>query len=119
RVRLGIALVARGKHRAAEKHFRRGLKIAPEDPEVWSGLATALRGRGKLAAAEEAHREALKHAPNHAPFHLNLADTLLRLNRAREAAREVDAARALDPRHPLLPNFVAAVKFALSIGGDR
>jgi tetratricopeptide (TPR) repeat protein len=119
RVWLGIALVARGKPRAAEKHFRRAQKIAPADPEVLSGLATALRARGKLKAADEAHVEALRLAPNHAPFHLNRADTLLRQNRAREAAREVDAARALDPRHPLLPNFVAAVKAFLTTGGDR
>jgi tetratricopeptide (TPR) repeat protein len=118
RVRLGIALVARGKVRRAIGQFERALKVAPEDPEAWSGLATALRARRRFAAAEAAHREALSRAPNHAPFHLNLADTLLRAGKVREAAAAVDVARRLDPRHPLLPGFVAAVKFALG-GGTR
>ncbi len=113
RVRLGIALVAKGKVRRAIGQFERALKVAPEDPEAWSGLATALRARRRYPAAEAAHREALARAPNHAPFHLNLADTLLRAGKVREAAAAVDAARRLDPRHPLLPGFVAAVKFAL------
>ena len=114
RVRLGIALVAKGRRWAAVRQMKRALKAAPEDPEALSGLATALRARGKLSEAEEAHRRALRVAPHHAPYHLNLADTLIRLGRAREAAREVDVARALAPRHPLLPNFAAAVRIALS-----
>ncbi len=114
RVRYGIALVAVGKPRAAEAQFRKALKILPEDAEAWSGLATALRARKKLKAALEAHERAIDFAPNHAPYHLNYADTLLRMNRVREAAREVEIARTLDPRHPLLPNFVRSVKLFLS-----
>ena len=74
----------------------------------------ALRARRKLKAATEAHREAIDRAPGHAPYHLNLADTLLRRDLVREAVREIDAARMLEPHHPLLPNFVRAVKLKLS-----
>jgi tetratricopeptide (TPR) repeat protein len=106
-IRLGIALIARGKPRAAERQFRRALKMVPEDPEAWSGLATSLKNRGKYADAEAAHRKAIERAPNEAGFHLNLADTLLRLGRRSEAAAEVARARVLSPTHPLLESFAA------------
>ena len=63
---------------------------------------------------DEAHRQAIEHAPRHAPYHMNLADTLLRQDLPHDAARAVDAARALDPTHPLLPMFTQAVKLRLS-----
>lgn len=107
-VRLGLALLSAKKPRAAEKWFRKAIKMVEEDPEAWSGLATALKNRRKLAAAEEAHRKAIELAPAQAGFHLNLADTLIRLDRRREAAEEIATARTLDPRHPLLPGFLAA-----------
>lgn len=114
RVWFGLALIATGHARAGEKQFRKVLKAHPDDPEAWSGLATALRCRKKLEAAEEAHRQAIECAPNHAPYHMNLADTLLRQDLPHDAAQAVDAARALDPRHPLLPVFTKAIKFKLS-----
>ena len=80
-------------------------------------------GRPKLDAAAEAHRQAIERTPNHAPYHMNLADTLLRQDLPHDAAQAVDAARALDPRHPLLPVFTKAVKLRLSEplpgAGDR
>jgi tetratricopeptide (TPR) repeat protein len=114
RIRLGIALVARGKPRAAEKEFRRALKVEPEDPEAWSGLATALKARRKFERAIEAHEQAIRRAPRQEAYHLNLADSLLRAGRVRDAARAVDRARALNPNHPLLPGFTVAVKQMLS-----
>lgn len=107
-VRLGLALLASKKPRSAEKWFRKAIKMVDEDPEAWSGLATALKNRRKLSAAEEAHRKAIERAPGQAGYHLNLADTLIRLDRRREAAQEIATARALDPQHPLLPGFLAA-----------
>ncbi|MHC4862169.1 MAG: tetratricopeptide repeat protein, partial [Planctomycetota bacterium] len=112
-LRLAIALLALGKARAAEGHLKKVLKLLPDDPEALSGLATALRTRKKLKAAAEAHRQAIERAPNHAAYHLNYADTLLRLGEVTEAAREVDLARALEPHHPLLPNFTRSVKLFL------
>ena len=114
RIRLGLAFLATKKPRKAEGQFRKALKIVPDDPEAWSGLATALRARNKLKAALEAHAEVNERAPNHASFRLNHADTLLRAGRPKEAAAAVDKARALDPHHPLLPNYVLGVKLALS-----
>jgi Tfp pilus assembly protein PilF len=114
RIRLGLAYVAEGKGRAAEKQFRKVLKSHPDDPQAWSGLATALRARKKLKAAAKAHEEAIERAPNHAPYHLNLADTLLRQGRTAEAAARVDMARSCDPHHPLLPNFAQAVRRRMS-----
>jgi tetratricopeptide (TPR) repeat protein len=114
RLRLGIALVADGKPRAAEKQFRWVIKRMPEDAEAFSGLATALKARGKLKAAQAAHRDAIERAPNHAGFRLNLADTLLRMGHPEEAAKEVDEARRLDPTNPLIPNFMESVKHHLA-----
>jgi Tfp pilus assembly protein PilF len=114
RNRLGIALLATGQSRKAEGQFKKALKQAPDDPEALSGMATALRARGKLKAAVAAHRKVLEVAPHHAGFHLNFADTLLRLGQVREALKEVETARALDPVNPLLPGFVKGVRLALS-----
>jgi len=117
RLRLGIALVAVGKARAAEKQFRWVAKRMPEEAEAWSGLATALRARNKLKAAIAAHVEAIERAPNHAAYRLNHADTLLRMGRVAEAAEEVDRARVLEPMNPLIPGFVASVKLHRSQKG--
>jgi len=118
RLRLGIAYLAVGKLRAAEKQFRWVTKRLPEDAEGWSGVASALRARKKLKAAEEAHREAIERAPNHAGFHLNYADTLIRMGRYTEAGSEVDHARTLEPTNPLIPGFVASVKLHLTQSGQ-
>jgi len=114
RIRLGLAYLATQKARKGEGQFKKTLKQIPDDPEALSGLASALRARGKLKAAEEAHRKAIEQAPNAAIYHLNLADTLLRMGEVQQAIAEVELGRSLEPDNPFLPGFIEGIKLALA-----
>ncbi len=64
----GVALVAawRGDFSQSEMVWRKMIVRAPEDPEVWVGLAQVLRWTGRPEEAAEALQRALRAKPGHA-----------------------------------------------------
>lgn len=62
----GLARALAGQSRlvASERHWREAARLAPDDPELWVGLARVLRWQGRDAAAAEALVQARSLSPN-------------------------------------------------------
>jgi Flp pilus assembly protein TadD len=84
---LTMLLRRQGALAEAETHARRLLAIAPQVPETSLTLAAVLAGRDPAREVEaiDLLRRALDISPDHGSLHYNLAYSLLRLGRFREA----------------------------------
>jgi len=96
---LGVAERELGNHGVAYDHFKRALALSPDDPYV---LATS--GNGVAAFddpdAEQALRTAALTAPDVFVARLLYGAYLAREGLLEEAARELEAARRLEPEDP-------------------
>jgi tetratricopeptide (TPR) repeat protein len=97
-LRAGLANEHTGDHKGAERAFRRGLELAPEDAELRNALGWTLFQDGRTAEAVAEYRRALAANPAHAKAHNNLALALVELGQLEEAARHFEASLALDPK---------------------
>ena len=91
-----------GDNNAAEKHYRRALRIDPEYVDALFNLGNTLRARGDFEAAVEHYKKAIESDPNYSKAYLNLGYTL-------ESQGDFDAAieqyrRAIEAE----PRYVAA-----------
>ena len=57
-LRIGYVLLGRGRVREAEAHFQAASRGAPQNADVWLGLASCAGARGDLRGADEALRRA-------------------------------------------------------------
>ena len=87
-----------GDHAGAERAFRRGLELAPNDAEMHNSLGWTLfqDARSQEAAAE--YERSLAIDPRQAKAHNNLALALVELGRIDAAATHFKASLDLDPR---------------------
>jgi tetratricopeptide (TPR) repeat protein len=85
---------------AAERLYRRVMKLDPGDPTAAFNLGNLLRGAGRKAEAEAAYRSAVKADPGFAEAWYNLADLLDDHGRAAEAIACLERALAAEPAHP-------------------
>lgn len=97
-LRAGMANQQTGDHEGAIRAFRRGLEIAPDDPELHNALGWSLFQQGGSDAAAAAYRKALAADPKHVKSHNNLALALVDLGRLDEAARHFEASLAIEPK---------------------
>jgi Flp pilus assembly protein TadD len=97
-LRAGMANEHTGDHRGAERTFRRGLDIAPEDPELRNALGWTLFQDGRTAEAVAEYERALRADPAHAKAHNNLALALVELGRLDDAARHFQASLDVEPK---------------------
>ncbi len=97
-LRAGLANENTGNHEGAERAYRRGLKLAPDDVELRNALGWTLFQEGKTAAAVMEYNRALKTDPNHAKTHNNLALALVELGQLDDAAKHFKRSLELDPR---------------------
>ena len=97
-LRAGMANEQTGDHRGAERAFRRGLELAPDDPELHNALGWTLFQDGRSAEAVTEYRRALAADSSHVKSHNNLALALVELGRLEEAALHFEASLALEPR---------------------
>ena len=97
-LRAGMANERTGDHAGAERAFRRGLELAPNDAEMHNSLGWTLfqDGRSQEAAAE--YERSLAIDPRQAKAHNNLALALVELGRIDAAATHFKASLDLDPR---------------------
>jgi len=97
-LRAGMANARTGDHKGAERAFRRGLELSPEDVELHNALGWTLFQSGRSAEAVTEYERALEIAPNHVKSHNNLALALVELGRLEEAADHFQASLDLEPK---------------------
>jgi tetratricopeptide (TPR) repeat protein len=97
-LRAGIANERTGDHTGAERAFRRGLELAPNDAEILNALGWTLFQEGRTADAIAEYERAVAADPKHAKSHNNLALALVELGRLDEAASHFRTSLELSPR---------------------
>jgi len=97
-LRAGMANENTGDHKGAERAYRRGLEIAPEDPDLRNALGWTLFQEGRSAEAVAEYERALAANPNHAKAHNNLALALVDLGRLEEAASHFERSLEIEPK---------------------
>jgi tetratricopeptide (TPR) repeat protein len=96
-LRAGMANENTGDHKGAERLYRRGLALAPDDPELRNALGWTLFQEGKTAEAVEEYRRALEANPKDVRAHDNLALALVELGQLDEAVDHYEASLAIKP----------------------
>lgn len=97
-LRAGMANEHTGDHKGAERAYRRGLEIAPENVELRNALGWTLFQDGRTEEAVAEYKRALALDPKHAKAHNNLALALVELGELEEAASHFKASLAIEPK---------------------
>ncbi len=97
-LRAGMANENTGDHKGAERAYRRGLEIAPEDAELRNALGWTLFQQGRSAEAAVEYERALGADPKLVKSHNNLALALVELGRLEEAAGHYKTSLELEPK---------------------
>ncbi|HVM95199.1 MAG TPA: tetratricopeptide repeat protein [Candidatus Acidoferrales bacterium] len=97
-LRAGTANERTGDHKGAERAFRRGLELAPNDAEMHNALGWTLFQDGRTAEAVAEFKQALSADPNHVKSHNNLALALVELGQLDEAVDHFKASLVLQPK---------------------
>lgn len=109
---LGAAQLYLGRYDAAEKEFRRALRLAPELPDVHYHLGLTLFKRGVNAAASAELRRATELDPEHAAAFQVLGEALNQMGEPQEAIRALEQAVRLSPEN-------SKAYYAMGIAHDR
>jgi tetratricopeptide (TPR) repeat protein len=97
-LRAGTANERTGDHAGAERAFRRGLELAPNDAEILNALGWTLFQEGRTQEAVAEYERAVAADPRHAKSHNNLALALVELGRLDEAASHFRTSLELQPK---------------------
>lgn len=103
--------------RDAESLWRDAAAKSPGKFRVWSNLGVALTAKGREREAVECHRRAVELQPAFANGVLNLSNSLLRLNRAEEALRQIDQLAQRQPGADQAPPFLYTRALGCMKGG--
>ncbi len=87
----------RGQYAESAKEWQEALKLSPGNPNIETGLATALFQSSDLQGARALFQDLLKREPDSAELNYMLGDTVLRLQRPEEAIPLLRRAIASDP----------------------
>ena len=96
--RAGMANERTGNHKGAERNYRRGLELDPNNIEIHNALGWTLFQEGKSAEAVEEYRRALEIDPNYVKSHNNIALALVELGRLEEAADHYRKSVEIEPQ---------------------
>jgi Flp pilus assembly protein TadD len=97
-LRAGMANENTGDHKGAERAYRRGLEIAPDDAELRNALGWTFFQEGRSAEAVAEYERALKTDPKLVKSHNNMALALVELGRLDEAAAHFKTSLELEPK---------------------
>lgn len=97
-LRAGTANQRTGDLKGAERLFRRGLELSPDDPELHNALGWNLFQAGRPAEAIPEYQLAIDGDPRHSKAHNNMGLALLELGRSPEAAAHFVASLEIEPR---------------------
>ena len=104
-LRAGMANEHTGDHTGAERAYRRGLAIAPDNAELHNALGWTLFQDGRTPEAVTEYEAALKTNPKHAKAHNNLALALVELGRLDDAAAHFETSLELEPKAEIYSDF--------------
>ena len=96
--RAGMANENTGDHKGAERAFRRGLELNPNDVELHNALGWTLFQDGRSEQAVTEYEHALAVDPKHAKAHNNLALSLVELGELEQAAGHFQKSLAVEPK---------------------
>jgi tetratricopeptide (TPR) repeat protein len=96
-LRAGMANEHTGDHKGAERLYRRGLELAPDNVELRNALGWTLFQDGRTTEAVAEYTRALAANPDHAKAHNNLALALVELGELESAADHFRASLAIEP----------------------
>jgi len=96
---LGFALERRGKANAAIEHYRRSLKINPQQVDVHYNLALVLASQGKSEEAIAQYQKVLLLDPNDYQVYNNLGNLFYKQGRFDDAIRQYERAIGIKPDH--------------------
>ncbi len=97
-LRAGMANEHTGDHSGAERAFRRGLELAPDDAELRNALGWTLFQDGRPGEAVTEYERALAVNPRHVKSHNNLALALVELGRLDVAAGHFQTSLEIEPK---------------------
>src|SRR5262245_59550763 len=104
-LRAGLANEHTGDHAGAERAYKRGLELDPNDAELRNALGWTLFQEGRTAEAVPEYERALAAKPDSAKSHNNLALALVELGRLDEAAGHFKASLAVDPKAEIYSDY--------------
>jgi len=97
-LRAGMGNEHTGDHKGAERAYRRGLAVAPDNVELHNALGWTLFQDGRTEEAVAEYTRALDLDPKHAKAHNNLALALVELGQPEAAAEHFRASLAVEPK---------------------
>ena len=104
-LRAGTASQSTGDHAAAERSFRQGLALAPDDPALRAALGWTLFQTGRPAEAVTEYQRALAASPDEARTHHNLALALRATGDLAGAGKHFSRSLAIEPRCEVYADF--------------
>lgn len=104
-LRAGTASQKAGDQAAAERSFRRGLALAPDDPALHAALGSSLLQTGRPADAATEYRRALDLSPDDARTHADLARALRASGDLAGAGKHFTRSLAIEPRCEVYAEF--------------
>src|SRR5262249_55489025 len=104
-LRAGLANEHTGDHAGAERAYKRGLELDPNDAELRNAMGWTLFQEGRTAEAAAEYERALATNPDSAKSHNNLALALVELGRLDEASGHFKASLALDPKAEIYSDY--------------
>ncbi len=96
-LRAGLANARTGDPKGAQRSYRRGLEIDPDNAELRNALGWALFQEGKPSEAVAEYQRALAVDPDYVKAHNNIALALIELGRLDEAAHHFKRSVELEP----------------------
>jgi tetratricopeptide (TPR) repeat protein len=97
-LRAGMANETTGDHAGAERSYRRGLELDPNNADLHNALGWALFQEGKSAEAIAEYQKALAADPEHLKAHNNVALALAEVGQLDEAASHFRKSLEIEPK---------------------
>jgi Flp pilus assembly protein TadD len=97
-LRAGMANEHTGDHAGAERHYRRGLEVNPDNPELHNALGWTLFQVGRTPEAVAEYEKAIKFDPKHVKSRNNIALALVELGKLDEAVANLEVSLELEPK---------------------
>jgi tetratricopeptide (TPR) repeat protein len=113
---LGNCLDAGGDAKGAIAAYRKGLRLAPEDPQLLYNYSVALVGQGKLDEGRKLLKKEVGLAPSHGSAHLLLAKVFEAQNFRVPAAMQYLRFLAIEPSGPRAKEAATRLIAILNLG---